>query len=76
MLLPCPVVMAKSAVKHFIDGKLTCGEAILMAGLDRAAFCKLCKELLLQIKSSDKHDFQSLVCLLLSHDFLLSWDGF
>jgi len=26
--------MAKSAVKHFIPGKLTCGEAILLTGLE------------------------------------------
>ena len=26
--------MAKSAVKHFIPGKLTCGESILLAGLE------------------------------------------
>jgi C_GCAxxG_C_C family probable redox protein len=35
---PCvtcdPDAMAKSAVKHFIPGKLTCGEAILLAGLE------------------------------------------
>ena len=35
---PCvtcdPDTMAKSAVKHFIPGKLTCGEAILLAGLE------------------------------------------
>ena len=36
--VPCvtcdPDAMAKSAVKHFIPGKLTCGEAILLAGLE------------------------------------------
>ena len=36
--VPCvtcdPDTMAKSAVKHFIPGKLTCGEAILLAGLE------------------------------------------
>jgi len=26
--------MSKSAVKHFLPGKLTCGEAILLAGLE------------------------------------------
>jgi len=26
--------MAKSAVKHFLPGKLTCGESILLAGLE------------------------------------------
>jgi len=35
---PCvtcdPDTMAKSAVKHFIPGKLTCGEAILLTGLE------------------------------------------
>jgi len=35
---PCvtcdPDAMAKSAVKHFIPGKLTCGESILLAGLE------------------------------------------
>jgi len=35
---PCvtcdPDTMAKSAVKHFIPGKLTCGESILLAGLE------------------------------------------
>ena len=39
---PCvtcdPDDMAKSAVKHFIDGKLTCGEAILLAGLESLGF--------------------------------------
>jgi len=29
-----PDTMAKSAVKHFLPGKLTCGEAILLAGLE------------------------------------------
>ena len=35
---PCvtcdPDTMAKSAVKHFMPGKLTCGESILLAGLE------------------------------------------
>jgi len=35
---PCvtcdPDAMAKSAVKHFVPGKLTCGEAVLLAGLE------------------------------------------
>ena len=35
---PCvtcdPDAMAKSAVKHFIPGNLTCGESILLAGLE------------------------------------------
>jgi len=35
---PCvtcdPDTMAKSAVKHFLPGKLTCGESILLAGLE------------------------------------------
>jgi len=29
-----PDTMAKSAVKHFLPGKLTCGESILLAGLE------------------------------------------
>jgi len=36
--VPCvscdPDHMSKSAVKHFMPGKLTCGEAILLAGLE------------------------------------------
>ncbi len=59
-------------MRIFAKNSVFVGKKAERGGLNPATFCKVIKNLYLTLNSNNDKDLESLVCLLLKHDFLLS----